>query len=102
MKSDILEQRIQSLISSHQIMVFSKSYCPYSAAAKKLLRSYTDDSDEIKTVLTKLAHGHSTFPSIFLDKAPIGGSDNLRALAESGDLLLRLQRLGVHLKEGHP
>ncbi|KAF9161384.1 hypothetical protein DFQ26_004603 [Actinomortierella ambigua] len=130
---DIIEHRIQSLIDNNRIMVFSKSYCPYSAAAKKLLRSYTDDvhvlevdlegkshlvdiryplchmsswsfneGDEIKKVLTKLAHGHSTFPSIFLDKVPIGGSDKLHALAESGDLLPRLQRLGAHLKAGHP
>ncbi|KAF9915009.1 hypothetical protein BX616_007119 [Lobosporangium transversale] len=102
----LLEKRIQGLIDSNRIMVFSKSYCPYSMAAKKLLRSYTNDiqvlevdleekSTEIKAVLTKLAKGHSTFPSIFINGEPIGGNDNLQALEDKDQLQSRLQKLGV-------
>ncbi|KAI1319161.1 hypothetical protein EDD11_004804 [Mortierella claussenii] len=103
-----LEKRIQGLIDTNRVMVFSKSYCPYSAAAKKLLRSYTLDiqvlevdfeveSANIKVVLTKLAHGHSTFPSIFFDGESIGGRDNLQMLEDEGHLKPRLQRLGLSL-----
>ncbi|KAF9358617.1 hypothetical protein BGX26_001309 [Mortierella sp. AD094] len=103
-----LEKRIQGLIDTHPIMVFSKTYCPYSMAAKKLLRSYTsdihvlevdleqDDAD-IKKVLTKIAHGHSTFPSIFFKGESIGGRDNLQALDDAGKLQPQLELLGVSM-----
>ncbi|KAF9437161.1 hypothetical protein BGZ76_001771 [Entomortierella beljakovae] len=103
-----LEKRIQRLIDEYPVMVFSKTYCPYSAAAKKLLQSYTkdihvlevdleDQSANIKTVLTKIAHGHSTFPSIFFRGEPIGGKDNLVELEETGELKKRLESLGVSM-----
>ncbi|KAG0004049.1 hypothetical protein BGZ80_008732 [Entomortierella chlamydospora] len=103
-----LEKRIQGLIDTHPIMVFSKTYCPYSKAAKKLLRSYTDDihvlevdleqdDADIKKVLTKIAHGHSTFPSIFFKGESIGGRDNLQALEDEGKLRPRLEQLGVSM-----
>ncbi|KAG0231707.1 hypothetical protein BGW42_008659 [Actinomortierella wolfii] len=106
-KADPLEQRIQGLINNHQIMVFSKSYCPYSAAAKKLLRSYTDDVQVLEVDLegksaleddSVVAH---SFDDIIV-VIPIGGSDNLRALHESGELDSRLRQLGVKVKEDHP
>ncbi|KAG0221794.1 hypothetical protein BGX31_009557 [Mortierella sp. GBA43] len=103
-----LEKRLQKLIDDNRIMVFSKSYCPYSAAAKKLLHSYTNDlqvlevdledhSAEIKAILTKIAGGHSTFPSIFFKGESIGGRDNLQALDDAGRLQPRLKALGVSL-----
>ncbi|KAF9185477.1 hypothetical protein BGZ51_002650 [Haplosporangium sp. Z 767] len=101
-----LEKKIQRLIDTNRIMVFSKSYCPFSAAAKELLKSYTndfkvmevdheDESDNIKKVLTKIAHGHSTFPSIFFVGESIGGKDKLQALEDKGELKSRLESLGV-------
>ncbi|KAF9412065.1 hypothetical protein BGZ94_001155 [Podila epigama] len=89
-------------------MVFSKSYCPYSAAAKKLLRTYTNDfhvlevdlendSAAIKEVLIKISHGHSTFPSIFIKGEPIGGWDNLNSMNNKGQLKPRLQLLGLKM-----
>ncbi|KAF9392656.1 hypothetical protein CPB97_011636 [Podila verticillata] len=103
-----LEARIQGLIDSNKVMVFSKSYCPYSAAAKKLLKSYTPDLDilevdlesddaAIKDVLIKITHGHKTFPSIFLAGESIGGSDNLNAMDNKNELRPRLEVLGVKL-----
>ncbi|KAI8605010.1 thioredoxin-like protein [Dissophora ornata] len=103
-----LEKRIQHLIDTNNVMVFSKTYCPYSAAAKKLLRSYTNDievlevdledqSADIKKVLTKISHGHSTFPSIFFNGESIGGRDNLQALDNNGELKPRLESLGVSM-----
>ncbi|KAG0265661.1 hypothetical protein BG011_004260 [Mortierella polycephala] len=87
-------------------MVFSKSYCPFSKAAKELLKSYTndfkvmevdyeDENDNIKKVLTKIAHGHSTFPSIFFVGESIGGKDKLQGLEDRGELKSRLESLGV-------
>ncbi|KAF9315528.1 hypothetical protein BG003_002931 [Podila horticola] len=103
-----LEARIHGLIDSNKIMVFSKSYCPYSASAKKLLKSYTSDlhilevdleSDgaAIKDVLIKITNGHKTFPSIFLQGLSIGGWDNLEAMDKKHDLKPRLEAMGVDL-----
>ncbi|KAF9288546.1 hypothetical protein BGZ68_000099 [Mortierella alpina] len=102
----VLEKRIRQLIDSNRVMVFSKTYCPYSAAAKKLLRSYTDDfkvlevdledqDADIKRLLTKITHGHSTFPSIFFQGESIGGRDDLQALEDRNELKSRLESLGV-------
>ncbi|CAO3566195.1 unnamed protein product [Mortierella alpina] len=102
----VLEKRIRQLIDSNRVMVFSKTYCPYSAAAKNLLRSYTNDfkvlevdledqDADIKRLLTKITHGHSTFPSIFFQGESIGGKDNLQALEDRNELKSRLESLGV-------
>ncbi|KAG0376936.1 hypothetical protein BGX24_006978 [Mortierella sp. AD032] len=103
-----LEHRIQGLIDKNRVMVFSKTYCPYSAAAKKLLKKYTNDfgllevdleakGADIKVILTKISHGHSTFPSIFFAGESIGGRDKLQAMEEKGDLRQRLDALGVKM-----
>ncbi|KAG0278075.1 hypothetical protein BGZ95_004780 [Linnemannia exigua] len=103
-----LEHRIQGLIDQNRVMVFSKTYCPYSAAAKKLLRTYTNDfgllevdleakGGDIKTILTKISHGHSTFPSIFFAGESIGGRDRLQAIEDKGELRQRLDALGVKM-----
>ncbi|KAG0349350.1 hypothetical protein BG004_007534 [Podila humilis] len=104
-----LEDRIVKLIDTHKVMVFSKSYCPYSAGAKKLLMSYTldfnimevdleDDDKAIKDVLIKVSHGHSTFPSVFLKGVSIGGFDKLDAMDREGKLKPYLEQLGVELE----
>ncbi|KAF9307369.1 hypothetical protein BGZ74_005809 [Mortierella antarctica] len=103
-----LEARVQGLIDNNKVMVFSKSYCPYSAAAKKLLKSYTPDlhilevdheseGAAIKDVLIKITHGHKTFPSIFLQGVSIGGWDNLEAMDKNNELKPRLEAMGVEL-----
>ncbi|KAG9067051.1 hypothetical protein KI688_012963 [Linnemannia hyalina] len=103
-----LEHRIQGLIDQNRVMVFSKTYCPFSAAAKKLLKTYTNDfgllevdlepkGDDIKKILTKITHGHSTFPSIFFAGESIGGRDKLQAIEDRHDLRGRLDALGVKM-----
>ncbi|KAG0304060.1 hypothetical protein BGZ98_005962 [Dissophora globulifera] len=103
-----LEKRIQRLIDTNTVMVFSKTYCPYSAAAKKLLHSYTNDFQvlevdleekgaDIKTILTKISQGHSTFPSIFFRGKSIGGKDDLQALENKGLLKTQLESMGVSM-----
>ncbi|KAF8943207.1 hypothetical protein BGZ47_005673 [Haplosporangium gracile] len=103
-----LEHRIQGLIDQHRVMVFSKTYCQYSAAAKKLLKTYTNDfgllevdlepkGDDIKRILTKITHGHSTFPSIFFAGESIGGRDKLQAIEDRHELQSRLDALGVKM-----
>ncbi|TDL26174.1 thioredoxin-like protein [Rickenella mellea] len=92
------------------VIVFSKTYCQFSTKAKKLLKSYDlspppkiievdlrDDSEHIKTLLTRLSH-HSTFPNIFVQGVSLGGSDDLQRLHLSGELMTVLTNAGVDVQ----
>lgn len=77
-----------------EIIVYSKSYCPYCHAAKALLTrkgaKFTDidvttDPDG-QRAMTKRANGAYTVPQIFIGGKHIGGSDDLHALDARGGL----------------
>ncbi|KAI5118888.1 hypothetical protein M0805_003563 [Coniferiporia weirii] len=89
------------------VIVFSKTYCPYSKKAKQLLQTYNlspppkvievdlrDDADILKALLTRLT-GQSTFPNVFIDGQSIGGSDDLAKLHSQGQLVNLLTDAGV-------
>jgi glutaredoxin 3 len=62
---------VDGLVSSHKVVVFSKTYCPYCVKAKKVLKKYSindlivvelenrDDMDEIQDYLAKLTGARS-------------------------------------------
>jgi len=96
----------------YPLVVFSKSYCPYSKRAKKLLETYDlspapkvievdlrADSAHIKTLLIRLTH-RSTFPNVILHGRSIGGSDELIRLHEEGRLRNMLEKAGVRVRSG--
>lgn len=56
--------------------------------------SLSDDSELLKTLLTRLSH-HSTFPNIFIERQSIGGWDDLERLQKDGQLITRLSSAGV-------
>ncbi|CEL60723.1 Monothiol glutaredoxin-S6 OS=Oryza sativa subsp, japonica GN=GRXS6 PE=2 SV=1 [Rhizoctonia solani AG-1 IB] len=89
------------------VVVFSKTYCPYSKRAKNLLSSLNlepapyvievdlrSDSDTVKALLMRLT-GHGTFPNILVRRKSIGGSDDLVRLHENGELVPLLATAGV-------
>ncbi|KAF8973030.1 thioredoxin-like protein [Flammula alnicola] len=91
---------------NYPIVVFSKTYCPYSQRAKDLLAAYDlqppakivevdirDDGNVIKHLLTRLTN-HSTFPNILLRGKSIGGSDRLHELHENKSLKKLLEEAG--------
>ncbi|KAJ1723378.1 hypothetical protein LPJ53_002282 [Coemansia erecta] len=99
------ELKVRDLVSKHRVMVFSKTYCPYSRRAKQLLSEYRDgrgldyavleadlesDPMAIKAALGSLS-GHSTFPNIFVDGKSIGGSDDLARMHRNGELAVLLK-----------
>jgi len=100
------EERLEAL-QEYPLVVFSKSYCPYSRRAKKLLETYDlspapkiievdwrADSSHIKTLLTRLTH-HSTFPNVILRGHSLGGSDDLIRLHEEDRLRQVLEKAGI-------
>ncbi|KAJ1965786.1 hypothetical protein GGI12_000531 [Dipsacomyces acuminosporus] len=101
-----VERRIRQLIKRNRVMVFSKTYCPYSRRAKALLSWYKTDgglefavleadleSDPlaVKTALSRIS-GRATFPNVFVDGKSIGGSDDIQAMHASGELAALLQK----------
>ncbi|HRE22437.1 MAG TPA: glutaredoxin 3 [Rhabdaerophilum sp.] len=77
-----------------EIVVYSKSYCPYCQAAKALLTrkgaAFTEidvtTDPEGQRAMARKANGRSTVPQIFIDGQHIGGSDDLHALDARGGL----------------
>ncbi|CAO3627015.1 unnamed protein product [Cunninghamella blakesleeana] len=93
-----LLNEINTLITTHQLIVFSKSYCPYSKKAKEILNSFQykvpyhilevdqrDDASEIKQILGEKTKRY-TFPNIFVNGISIGGASEIEIMNESGDL----------------
>lgn len=77
-----------------EIIVYSKSTCPYCRAAKALLAqkgaAFTEidltTDPEGQRAMAKRANGRSTVPQIFIGGQHIGGCDDLHALDARGGL----------------
>ncbi|KAI4314804.1 hypothetical protein L6164_027676 [Bauhinia variegata] len=87
---------VQNVVYSNKVAIFSKSYCPYSLLAKRILGELNehpfvveldqrDDGYEIQNILLDLV-GRRTVPQVFVNGKHIGGSDDLRAAVQSGEL----------------
>lgn len=100
-------ERMRVLQEEYPLIVFSKTYCPYSARAKKLLERYDitprpkiievdlrSDAPHIKGILTRLTR-HATFPNIILHGHSLGGSDDLLRMHEEGVLRSELEAEGL-------
>ena len=99
-KSELsVSEHIQELIKKYPVMVFSKSYCPYSKKAKNILSKYSlgdnyhvleldqlpSKTDQYQEELGKLT-GARTVPRVFINGKCIGGGDDTGALEQKGDL----------------
>lgn len=100
------EKKVRALIKKNRVMVFSKTYCPYSRQAKRLLNRYKDDNGltftvievdkepdpaEVKEALGKIS-GRFTFPNVFIDGESIGGFDDLQEQHANGELVQLLKK----------
>lgn len=76
------------------ILIYTKGYCPYCAAAKDLLDQKGQSFREVdvtgrpaeQRAMAEKAGGRSTVPQIFIDGRHIGGCDDLYALDRAGGL----------------
>ena len=76
------------------VTIYTKQYCPYSIAAKELLKEkgvtftefeITKEAGKRQEMIAK-AGGRSTVPQIFIGERHIGGCDDLQALDSRGEL----------------
>ena len=81
------------------ITIYTKSWCPYCSAAKKLLdekgAAFTEidieKTPEARAEMIQKAKGRSTVPQIFIGEKHVGGCDDLYALDDRGQLEPLLQ-----------
>nr|GMC58362.1 Glutaredoxin-C4 [Ipomoea batatas] len=87
---------VKKTISSHSIVIFSKSYCPYCKRAKAVFtelkqKAYVVELDErddgwlIQNAVSERV-GRHTVPQVFINGKHIGGSDDTIEAYESGKL----------------
>ncbi|KAL6043319.1 Glutaredoxin [Balamuthia mandrillaris] len=87
---------VQDKINSHDVMFFSKSYCPFCRKAKSLLNSENIQYEvleldlhprgtEFQNALLELT-GQKTVPNIFIKGKHLGGSDKLYEAHSRGEL----------------
>ncbi len=83
-----------------EVVLYTTPFCPFCVRAKRLLDmkgvAYEDidisGKPTLRREMTERSGGGMTVPQIFIDGAPIGGSDELMALEITGELD---QRLGL-------
>ena len=75
------------------VVIYTRQFCGYCSAAKKLLESkgvtYEEHdatyAPELRQQMIERA-GRSTFPQIFIGERHVGGCDDLHALERAGEL----------------
>ncbi|EGE06748.1 monothiol glutaredoxin [Trichophyton mentagrophytes] len=106
-EDDIVNEEMNTILKRSPIIIFSKSYCPYSKKAKYfMLEKYNIspspfvvelDEHPLGRQLQDLLGtntGRRTVPNILVNGKTIGGGDDIEALYLSGELGTKLQALG--------
>lgn len=79
---------------SARVEIYTREYCGYCTRAKALLASKGvefvehragDDADKRREMIQR-SHGGMTFPQVFINGRPIGGSDEIHDLDRQGQL----------------
>lgn len=76
------------------VTIYTKSWCPYCAAAKDLLRkkgaAFTEHEitgkADLREEMTRRSGGRTTVPQIFVGDEHVGGCDDLYDLEARGGL----------------
>ena len=101
-----VKSKVQDLIKGTQVLVFSKTYCPYCDEAKNIFRSAEvtfaaheldkmDDGADLQNALGEIT-GQKTVPNIFVNGQHIGGCSDLKAKIKNGELINILDTAGIH------
>lgn len=104
---------VQKLIASDDVVVFSATYCPFSAAAKAALTdagvpftavewNTTDGGAGFAPALAQLT-GRSSIPSVWINGEYVGGCNDgcpgVRPLIKSGGLDTKLEGCSVRVRD---
>ncbi|QDZ24239.1 glutaredoxin [Chloropicon primus] len=95
-KGVTLEDKIRMQTKQHQVVIYSKSYCPYSRRAKDVFDELDteyfayeldrmEDGSRVQETLSKIT-GIRTVPQVFVRGRLIGGGDDTVLAFETGRL----------------
>jgi glutaredoxin len=97
---------IANIANLSSVIIFSKSYCPYSKKAKSILLNKYDilpapyvvelDIHELGPSLQDQLEkntGRRTVPNVLVNGKSIGGGDDIEELHNSGTLIQKIQNL---------
>ncbi|KZT10805.1 thioredoxin-like protein [Laetiporus sulphureus 93-53] len=103
------EAYVRVLQEENPVVVFSKTYCPYSQRAKSLLQNYElypppvvvelntrSDGPIIQKILARLT-GRRTVPNVLLHGKSLGGSDDIHLLHDEHQLKGILEEGGLQV-----
>lgn len=87
---------IESMIETQDVVIFSKSYCPYCKSTKALFRDMgvqptvieldeMENGSLIQEILSQMTD-QETVPNVYVKKQHVGGNDDTHVLAENGEL----------------
>mmetsp|Transcript_10692 Transcript_10692/g.13522 ORF Transcript_10692/g.13522 Transcript_10692/m.13522 type:complete len:135 (-) Transcript_10692:45-449(-) len=87
---------VKEEIAANDVVVFSKSLCPFCKKTKKLFEDLKidakvyelnkmDDGSDIQAALLELS-GQRTVPNVFIKGEHLGGNDDTQAAAKNGKL----------------
>lgn len=92
------------------IVIYSRQFCGYCSAAKRLLAdkgvAFTEHDatydPALRAEMVEKSHGGRTFPQIFINGHHVGGCDELYALESAGklDALLAVPGAGKPAEAG--
>jgi glutaredoxin 3 len=104
------KEYVQKKITTHKVVVFSKTYCPYCIKAKKALGTILKPDQmevieldqisgsptciQIQDALNEATGGRSV-PRVFIGGNFIGGGDDTAAKQANGELAQLLQAVGL-------
>lgn len=96
------------MIDDNKVILFTKSYCPYSKALLKLFDEnmmkgkYTEfqidteiDGKEMHKALIEIS-GRNTVPNVYVGGVNTGGDMETEAMAKNGNLKKMLDNLGLY------
>ncbi|KAK1276600.1 Glutaredoxin-C4 [Acorus gramineus] len=100
------EAFVRKTVSSHDIVIFSKSYCPYCKRAKAVFAELNqvpyvveldqrEDGSDIQDALSDMV-GRRTVPQVFIKGKHLGGSDDTVEAYENGSLA---KLLGINVDD---
>ncbi|RDW94347.1 hypothetical protein BP5796_00110 [Coleophoma crateriformis] len=102
-----IEVEMNSILKRSPIIIFSKSYCPYSKRAKHILLEqysiepapFVVELDQhpmgalLQAALAQMT-GRRTVPNVLISGKSIGGGDEVSALDSEGELIDLVKRMG--------
>ena len=77
-----------------EVVIYTKSYCPYSKECKEFLSSkgvafdekVTDQDPSLSTEMLSKSGGRTDTPQVFINGHHIGSGDDMKALESTGKL----------------